>query len=301
MSRLERLIAAYSDERVDPSPAAWEALLAGEGLNTAPFVVVEFVQLDTAPDARAKYDAYLDHLAPAIVGVGGEVLGVNDILMSGLEGLEAYAGGVAWVAAFPTIAAYVDAVLDERVMAVAAGRRKAVTEASVLAGPNLVPEAIRLLPPNQPASAFPSDRVAGKAPQQLVEELLAVYPSGGADPTRSTLEAMMALDGFADRRVHFINLYRFADTSRGTEALGEYNAAARPLALAHGGRPKALVDVTNHLAGPIAWDRFIFVSWPSLAVFTDLRLDPAYIEAQTSRIQSSDEYGNLITLADAGR
>jgi hypothetical protein len=51
----------------------------------------------------------------------------------------------------------------------------------------------------------------------------------------------------------------------------------------------------------VAWDRFILVSWPSLAVFTDLRLDPVYVEAQKSRVMSADEYGNLITIARADR
>ncbi len=300
LTRLDRLTTAYPNERVDPSAAAWEALLADEQSDTAPLVVVEFVQLDAASDARANYNAYLDELAQAIVGVEGEMLSVNDTLMPGLEGLEGYAGGVSWVASFPTIAAYINAMLDDRVVAVADKRRDAVTEAQVLAGPNLLPDVIKQLPPNEPASDFPSDRVAGKHPDQIVGELLAVYPSGGADPTRSTLEAMVAFDGFVDRRVHFINLYRFNDdVGGGAAALGEYNAAALPAVLAHGGRPKALVNVTHHLVGPVAWDRFIFVSWPSLAVFTDLRLDPTYIEAQTSRVLSGDQYGNLITLARA--
>ena len=75
------------------------------------------------------------------------------------------------------------------------------------------------------------------------------------------------------------------------------NAAALPVVLAHGARPKVLANVRHHLAGPIAWERFIFVAWPSFAVFTDLRLDPTYIEAQRDRVVSAEEYGNLVTIA----
>jgi hypothetical protein len=133
----------------------------------------------------------------------------------------------------------------------------------------------------------------------IVEELLAVYPSGGADPTREALEAMLAYEGFADQRVHFINLYRFKEG--GVQSLTEYNAGAFPVVVAHGGRPKALVDITHRLVGPIEWDRFIFVSWASLATFTQLRLDPQYLEAQKDRVVSGEQYGNLINISRADR
>jgi uncharacterized protein (DUF1330 family) len=142
--------------------------------------------------------------------------------------------------------------------------------------------------------------VIGKSQEQIVADLLAVYPSGGADPTESTLESIVDYDGFADQRVYFINLYAFNDTpDGGAAALGEYNAEALPVVLAHGGRPKVLADVSHHLVGPTAWDRFIFVSWPSLAVFMDLRLDPVYLEAQKSRVVSANQYGNLVTVSRA--
>jgi hypothetical protein len=191
-------------------------------------------------------------------------------------------------------------MLDERTMAAAQARREAVAEAYVLAGPNMVPEAIvSQLPDNAPASNFPRDHVLQAPAEDIVEELLTVYPSGGADPTRETLEAMLAYEGFADQRVHFINLYRF--TEGGAQSLTEYNAGAFPVVVAHGGRPKVLVDVTHRLVGPIEWDRFIFVSWASLATFTQLRLDPQYLEAQKDRVVSGEQYGNLINIARADR
>jgi uncharacterized protein (DUF1330 family) len=299
---LPRLLAAYSGPRVDPPAEAWAKLVAaGEGA-TQPIAVLEFVSLRGTPNAASDYDAYLAALAPAVIAVGGGMISVNDTMMSGLEGLEDYAGGVSWAATFPTINAYIEAVLDDTVIAAASMRRAATDDAHLLAGANRLPDAIKQLPPNEPASAFPSARVVGKSPREIVDALLAVYPSGGADPTERALESMVAFPGFNKQRVHYINLYRFNEApGGGSAALGGYNAAAMPVALAHGGRPKLLVDVQHHLVAPVRWNRFIFVSWPSLAVFTDLRLDPAYIEAQKDRVISAEQYGNLITIARADR
>jgi uncharacterized protein (DUF1330 family) len=296
----ERLTAAYGDPKLDPTSTAWGELLADPGFETQPVSVVEFVRLRTDAGAKGEYDSYVEALTPAVAKAGGEMVSVNDTLFPGLEGLDGYAGGVSWVASLPSIRAYVDAVLDESVIALAGKRRAAIDEAQVLVGPNLVPEVIKQLGPNSPASDFPSDRVKGKTAEQIVDDLLAIYPSGGADPTKQTLEAMVTLEGFADQAVSYINLYRFNDApGGGAAALGEYNAKALPVVLAHGARPRVLANVTHHLVGPVAWDRFIFVSWPSLAVFTDLRLDPAYVEAQKDRVMSAEEYGNLITIARA--
>ena len=299
---LDRLVAAYREPKVEPSAEAWADLLADPKAGEQPIVVLEFVRLRSETDARAAYDAYLEALSPAITGAGGEILSSNDTLMPGLEGLEGYEGGVSWLATFPSIQAYAGAMLDEHAVAAAPKRRDAVAEAQVLVGPNLVPDIIKQLPQAGPAADYPSVSATGKSAEQIVADLLAIYSSGGADPTKRTLEAMLAFAGFADQRVHFINLYRFNDApGGGAAALGEYNAGALPVVLAHGGRPRVLVDVTHHLVGPVAWDRFIFVAWPSLAVFTDLRLDPTYVEAQKDRVTSAEQYGNLITIARADR
>ena len=299
---LDRLIAAYADPKLDPSADAWRSLLADEGFDTKQVSVVEFVRLRADAGASANYDAYLDALTPAIVKAGGETISVNDTLFPGLEGLEGYEGGVSWVANFPSIHAYVNAILDESVVAAADKRRAAIVEAQVLAGPDLLPDVIKKFGPNTPASDFPSDHVTGKSASQIVDDVLKVYPSGGADPTRQALEAMATFKGFADQRVGYINLYRFnSDPAGGAVALGEYNAKAAPVALAHGARPKVLANVTHHLVGPTDWSRFVFVTWPSLAVFTDLRLDPTYVDAQKERVVSAEQYGNLITIARKDR
>lgn len=46
----------------------------------------------------------------------------------------------------------------------------------------------------------------------------------------------------------------------------------------------------------IPWSRVLFVRWPSLAVFTNMRLDPGYIAAQKHRVESAETYGNFVTI-----
>lgn len=297
---LDELAAAHGDAALDPSRKAWERLLADPGFETSPIAVTEFVRFTDADPASAGYDTWLDAVSAATADAGGTIVGVHDIMFPGLDEPAGYGGGVAWVATYPTMRAYAEMMLDARVTRAAAARRTAIAAAQILAGPDLLPAAARLLPPNEPASAFPSGRVAGKSVSEIVDALLAVYPAGGADPTRQRLEAITSHPGFTHQRVHYLNLYAFKGGD-GERELNEYNAAAQPAVLAHGARPKVLANVTHHLAGPTAWGRFILVSWPSLAVFTDLRLDPVYIEAQKHRIVSASRYGNLMMIARGGR
>jgi uncharacterized protein (DUF1330 family) len=297
---LDRLVAAYDDPSLDPSRSAWAKLLADPGFDSSPIAVTEFVRLAPEANAAASYDAWLDALSAAVGDGGGEMVGVHDVMFPGLDEPAGYGGGVAWVATFPSIRAYAAVMLDARVTGAAASRRAAVTAAQVLAGADRLPAAARLLPPNEPASAFPSDRVAGKSGAEIVDAMLQVYPAGGADPTRERLEAIVAHPGFADQRVHYLNLYEF-NQDGGEVALNEYNAAAQPAVLAHGARPKVLANVTHHLVGPTPWSRFILVAWPSLAVFMDLRLDPTYIEAQKHRVVSASRYGNLMMISRADK
>jgi hypothetical protein len=63
----------------------------------------------------------------------------------------------------------------------------------------------------------------------------------------------------------------------------------------------AIIDVVHQLLGSSVWNRAILVRWPSLEVFTDLRLTPGYIDAQESRVSSSSAYGNLVTIDRADR
>lgn len=295
-SLVDQLRDAYPDHSLDPRPARWRELVADAEFDTEPIAVVEFVRLLPRRRAKKMYDTYVEVLARATTRHGGTMLSINDTLMPGLEELGGYDGGTSWVAEFPSRRSYIETMLDRRVVAAASTRRTALAEAHLMIGVDALPEAITRLPPNEPASAFPSGRVAGKRPEQIVEALLDVYPSGGADPTEKTLNAIVRWKGFADQRVHFINLYQYGDAP-GAGALSEYNAAALPAVLAHGARPRVLMDVAHHLVGPIEWNRVVFVSWPSFAVFFDLRLDPVYIEAQQSRIVAAERYGNLITVA----
>jgi uncharacterized protein (DUF1330 family) len=54
--------------------------------------------------------------------------------------------------------------------------------------------------------------------------------------------------------------------------------------------------VEHRITNTITWSRVIFVCWPSLTVFTDMRLDPDYIEAQKHRVESAESHSNLVTL-----
>jgi uncharacterized protein (DUF1330 family) len=296
-AQLDRLVAAYHEPGVDPSRRAWRRLLADAESTTSSVDVLEFVKLERTRGAKSRYDRYVAALKAALTSHGATMITVNDTLQVGVGSLPGYAGGVSWLARFPSRRAYIDTLLDRRVLGSSRDRRTAVAQAQLLLGSNVVPGFLLDLPPNTPASAFPSGRVEGKTPGQIVEELLAIYPDGGADPTRAVLDRMIRSRGFADEPLTYVNLYEFGPETGGAAALNEYNAGALPLVLAHGGRPKSLVNVSQHLVGPTAWSRFIVISWPSFAVFTDLRLDPGYIEAQRSRVVSAKTYGNLITLA----
>jgi uncharacterized protein (DUF1330 family) len=152
----------------------------------------------------------------------------------------------------------------------------------------------------RPASAFATPRLAGTSPAQIVAALLAVYPDGGADPNRDQLDIMVNFPGFREQPVHYINLYAFGDGDdpevQGAAAHDAYNLAALAPVRAHGGYPLLRADVAHRLVSAIPWSRVVFVRWPSLAVFTDMRLDPEYIAAQQRRVESAETYGNFITI-----
>jgi len=295
-----RLAQAYPDPAVDPSAAAWQALLDDETLAGVPITVAEFAALSSAEGGQG-YDGYIAALATAAEARGGRMIGVSDVWRNGLELPVGYDGGTVWVAEFPTREAYVDAVLDPAVVAAAVGRRAALVDPHLLVGVNLVPDMLRQLPTPDPAEAYPHDLVRGKPAAQVVDELLAMYPDGGADPTRATLEAMLARPDVQTQAVSYLNLYAFSADDSGAAGISEYNTAALPFVLAHGARPKAVFNVAQQLLGASEWNRVIYVRWPSLEVFTDLRLTPGYIEAQKARVSSSDAYGNLVTIDRADR
>jgi uncharacterized protein (DUF1330 family) len=296
-----RLAQAYPDPVVDPSPAAWQALLADPTLAGVELTVVEFTAF--ADDAgRAAYDTFLDALGAATEAHAGHMVGISDVWRNGLELPVGFDGGVVWVASYPTRDAYIDTVLEPAVVAAAEGRRTAVVDPHLLVGVNLVPDTLRQLPPPGSAEGLPHDLVRGKTPAQVVDELLSIYSDGGADPTREALEAMFARADVQTQAVSYLNLYAFSADDTGAAGITEYNTGALPYVLAHGARPKAVFNVAQQLLGSTEWNRVIYVRWPSIEVFTDLRLTPGYIEAQKARVSSSDAYGNLVGIdrADAG-
>jgi uncharacterized protein (DUF1330 family) len=294
-SSLDRLVRAHHDPKLDPSRAEWRGVVTAEGFDTEPVDVLELVKLSGNRHAKARYDRYVSALRMALAAHGATMVSVADVLQVGVGRFPGYAGGVSWLARFPSRKAFVETMLDRDVIAASNDRRAGAAAAQVLAGSNLVPDFVLNLPPNSPASAFPSARVQGKSPREIVDEVLSIYPAGGSHPTRSVLDRMVRYRGFADQPLVYINLYEFVNQEDQLAALKQYDSAALPFVLAHGVRPKSIANVSHQLVGP-PWDQFIVVGWPSFAVFTDLLLDPGYSSAEASRVIPGTTYGNLIML-----
>jgi uncharacterized protein (DUF1330 family) len=302
-ARIERV---YDLPAAGADAAAWAGLIARAATDDTPITVVEIARL--LPDARPRHDRYLAAIIAAANEAGGDLLAVSDILEPGTGDLLAYmdyAGGVAVLLTFPSRRAYLKALASETWQAGLDDRRAGVAEAIVLvAGENTIPATARaLFGEPRPASAFTTPHVDGKSPEEVVEALLRVYPDGGADPSRAQLEVMVHFPGFREQPVHYINLYAFGDghdpAVKGAAAHDAYNLAAMQPVIAHGGYPLLRATVEHRLVSAITWSRLVFVRWPSLAVFTDVRLDPTYIEAQKHRVESAEVYGNFITIARA--
>ncbi len=290
-----RLVQAFPDPELDPSAEAWLALLADETLAGQPITVLEFASIPD-PEQRHLYDDFVAAVATNALAQGGELIGVSDVWRSGLEQPTGYEGGVVWVASFPSRDAYIATMLSPEVVEGGGRRRSVIADPVLLVGVNLVPAALAELPAPGPAEEYPHDLVRGKTVDQVVDELLAIYPDGGADPTREVLEAMLSRPDVRTQAVSYVNLYAFSADDPGAAGITEYNTEALPFVLAHGARPKVVFNVAQQLLGDTEWNRVIYVRWPSLEVFTDLRLTPGYVEAQKVRVSSSDAYGNLVTI-----
>jgi uncharacterized protein (DUF1330 family) len=300
----ERIARAYALPSAQAPAALWDDLIARAGTDDGPITAIEIDRVREG--ARSQHEAYLAAINQATAEAGGTVFAVCDILEPGTGDLlpsMAYAGGVAIVLAFPSRAAYLAALQSATWQAGLAAREGAVAEAIVLvAGENSIPPmASALFGAPRAAADIPTPHVAGKTPDAIVAELLTVYPDGGADPSRGQLEVMMHFPGFRDQPVHYINLYAFGDGSdpavKGESAHDAYNKAAMASVRAHGGHPLLRADVERRIVSDIPWSRVLFVRWPSLAVFTDMRLDPEYIAAQKHRVESAETYGNFVTIA----
>ncbi len=299
----EHIVATYALPPAGPNSAVWDELIARAASDDAQITVIEIARLRNG--SQPQGDAYLAAIVAATEQVGGTPLAVVDILEPGVGDLlseMAYAGGVASLLTFPSRAAYLSALLSAAWQAGLAARRDSVADAIVLvAGENTIPPMARaMLGEPRSAAEFPTPRIDGKTPAQIVADLLALYPDGGADPSREQLEVMVNFPGFRDQPVHYVNLYAFGDGDdpavKGSAAHDAYNMAALATVRAHGGYPLLRAEVAHWTVGAIPWNRVLFVRWPSLAVFTDMRLEPEYIAAQQHRVESAETYGNFITI-----
>ena len=294
---------AVDSSRFDPSSEAWDELRAHPDYDEGEIVFLEIAALGDHDDASAQYDDYLDVLVPEIERVGGELILVHDIVTEGTGDLferdgERYRGGVAYSARYPSRAAMEEvwdhpAVVDAHSLRVAA-----LSDVQMMLGADQLPPEIAAVPKDVDAATIPTPYVDGKTSEQMLDELLSIYPDGGADPTSEQLGSMLELEGFADRPLHYLNLYDWGRYGEeGMAAHDEYNARAQMDVAAHGIRVYARVEIEQVLVGPHGWDRLIIPRWPSMGVFTDLRLTPSYVDAQESRVTSAEIYGNYVTHA----
>jgi uncharacterized protein (DUF1330 family) len=298
---LEQVSARFADPRFDPGVAQWAEVFAHPDFANGEIIVIEIARLQ--PERKSTYDTFIQALRRNTEQVGGSIIAVTDILFPGTGDLEShmnFAGGTAWLARFPSRAAYIAMVLNPTYQQVAASRQAALEEVILLiAGSNTIPRAASLLfGPERPASVFKTPYLDGKSPTQLVDALLQIYPDGGADPSRAQLTRMTDYAGFATEPLYFLNLYAFAPGEAATQEASEhqeYNRQALATVRAHGGHPYLRATVEHALVTAIPWSLVVFVRWPSAAVFTDLRLTPAYIEAQRHRVQAAQTYGNFVT------
>ena len=134
---LERLVTAYHAPIIDPSRRAWRELLADPAFATAPIDVLEFVKLEHSRGAKVRYERYVTALTAALRSRGASMITVNDTLRQGLATLPGYRRGVSWLARFPSLHAYVETVLDHRVVVASQQRRIAVAEAQTRVGGEL--------------------------------------------------------------------------------------------------------------------------------------------------------------------
>lgn len=295
-----QLAAAYAHPAFAPTYSAWAELTAHPAYETGKIFYLEIVALSKEATARAGYDAYLAALSPAIEQVGGEIVLVYDLAMPGtgdllrLEG-DTYRDGVAYAARFPSRRAMAEVFLSAPVVAALPARYAALTNAQMMLGTDRLPALIANMPKDIDAATIKTPLVEGKTTDELIQQLLGIYPADGADPTEPQLRELMGRPDYATAPVYYINLYDWGSHgSEGAAAHDAYNNAAQNLVFAHGVRVYARVDIEQVLVGPYGWDRLILPRWPSVKVFTNLRLEPDYFEAQRNRVRSADVYGNYI-------
>ncbi len=303
---LAELTAVYNDPVLDPSAEAWAALVAHPNYAEGAIVYLEIAAMTpdlTTEAAHAQYQAYLDAVSSEIGNVGGQIILTYDIRSSGTGDLavregERYVDGVAFSARLPSRAALVALLLSEPVVAAHEARSAALAEVQMMLGTDHLPALMASMPKDVDAASIDTPYVDGKTAAQILEELMAIYPDGGADPTYAMLEELLNSEEYATEPLYYINLYDWGSYGEeGAAAHDRYNQQAQDEVFAHGVRVYARVDIEQNLVGPYHWDRLILPRWPSFEVFTDLRLAPSYVEAQLSRLVSADIYGNYIAHA----
>lgn len=298
----DAILATYATDRLDPSPAAWEEVFAAAAKRDHSIRTIEIAAPRRGQEGALR--EAMTRMADVAARHGGETLALNPILQPGTGDLLSdmhFAGGTMLVIAWPSRAAWLEALLDPAWKTAHAERARAMEDLRwLVAGEDTIPKKFRrLIGPARPASDFRTPRVDGKTPGQLLHELLEIYPDGGADPSRRQLETLLTAPGFRDRPVQYLNLYDFGDGSDpnvgGDAEHRAYGRTAMKPTQAHGAHPVFRADIAHVLKSPVPWSIAVLVQWPSLAVFTDLRLDPEYITAQEHRVASSRTYGNYMT------
>lgn len=295
------IVERYSHSTLHPSAAKWSEVFAAMDAGDGPIHVIEASKV--RPGRTAEYIDGLLARNIAAARHGGTALALNEILQPGTGDMlpwMSYAGGVLSVVAYPSRAAWLATLMDADALA-ANQRRESLVEEVVLlvAGEDTIPAKARaLLGKPKPPTAFKTPRIDGKSPTQIVDDLLAVYPDGGADPSRAQLDRMMTDSRFRTDPVFYLNLYDFGDGSSAAGGESEhraYNLSAFNSARGNGGMPMFRAPIVHTLISSVPWDLAVLVRWPSMAVFTDLRLNPEYIKAQEHRAAAAVFYGNFMT------
>jgi uncharacterized protein (DUF1330 family) len=310
ISASDRLAIAerYAHPRLDPPATRWTEVFAAMDAGDDPIHVIEAGR--PRPGQADEYRAALEARDEAASRFGGRTLALNEIFQPGTGDMlpwMGYAGGYLNVVAFASRRDWLAALLDPAYQRAHDRRTAALDETMLLvAGADTIPgKARRFMGTPKPPTAFATPRIDGKTPVQIVDALLAVYPDGGADPSRAQLERMIGDRRFRTEPVYYLNLYDFGDTTDsnagGASAHEAYNRSAMQSVRANGAVPLVRAPVAHRLVSDVPWDLAVLVRWPSLAVFTNLRLDPGYLDAQRHRIDSAVFFGNFQTFpANAG-
>lgn len=277
----------------------WLGFCADRGWRSQQVVLLEFARFADA-EPKAAYDAGLERVQPHLRRFGGRLVSVCDTLATGVGQMEDedYSLGTAFFASLPSRLSYARMLLDEGYLELNEAQGHHPAAVTTMIGVDTIPAAARLRFRRRPAEDIPTPQVDGLSRTEVLDRLLAVYPDGGADPSRGQLETMLGFAGYADTPLQYINLYKRDPASPQGESREHrtYNRMAQRAVARHGVYPYFRCEVVLHLAGAVRWDLFVLPLWPSFKVFSDLRLDPGYIEAQKHRLDAAEGYGNIVCL-----